>query len=205
MLSHFKELLNSIVEEPGQKIGELAMLTKEEEQQLLVEFNDNGIEYPKDKNIIDLFEEQVGKTPGARAVVFEDESLSYQELNVRSNQLAHYLRNKGVKAETLVPICLERGMEMIVGILAILKAGGAYVPIDPEYPQERIGYMLEDTQARIIVSTSQSRSKLQSALATWSGPAGEDSPLAVIELDSDRSAIPRSPWAISNQLINLIS
>ena len=83
-------------------------------------------------------------------MVFEEKQLTYQELNERSNQLAHYLRSKGVKEETLVPICMERGMEMIIGILAILKAGGAYVPIDPEYPQERIRYMLEDTAARIV-------------------------------------------------------
>ncbi len=104
MLSHFKELLNSIVKQPLQKIGSLPMLTHAEKQQLLVQFNDTRIEYPKDKTFIDLFEEQAAKTPEAIALVFEEEELSYQQLNDRSNQLAHYLRHRGVKEETLVPI-----------------------------------------------------------------------------------------------------
>jgi amino acid adenylation domain-containing protein len=152
------------------------MLTAAEEHQLLVEFNDTAVDYPKDKTITDLFEEQASKTPEGIAVVFEEEQLSYKQLNERANQLAHYLRSRGVKEETLVPICIERSLEMIVGILGILKAGGAYVPIDPEYPQERIRYMLEDTAASIIITSKQSRSKL---------PASES--IETIELDSDWS------------------
>jgi non-ribosomal peptide synthetase component F len=163
MVSHFTRLLTSVVTRPEQRIGALSMLTEAEQHQLLVEFNNTAADYPKDKSIVDLFEEQVEKTPGAIALVFEEEELSYQELNKRSNQLAHYLRGKGVKEETLVPICIERSIEMLVGILGILKAGGAYVPIDPEYPQERISYMLEDTKAKIVVSSAKSRSKLQEA------------------------------------------
>src|SRR5215467_4169657 len=93
----------------------------------------------------ELFEEQVKKTPKAEAVVFEDASLSYEELNRRANRLAHYLRELGVKPDERVAICVERGLEMVVGLLGILKAGGAYVPLDPEYPAERLRYMLEDS------------------------------------------------------------
>jgi hypothetical protein len=138
MLSHFKELIRSVVKTPQQSIGKLTMLAPTEEQQLLNAFNDTNVDYPKDKNILDLFEEQVIKTPAATALVFEDEELSYEELNDRSNQLAHYLLSLGVKEETLVPICIERSLNMIVGILGILKSGGAYVPIDPGYPPEWI-------------------------------------------------------------------
>ena len=109
---------------------------------------------------MDLFEEQVKETPEAVAVVFEEKQLTYGQLNERANQLAHYLRSKGVKAETLVPICIERSLEMLIGILGILKAGGAYVPIDPAYPIDRIGYMLEDTGAGIAVSSRESSEKL---------------------------------------------
>ncbi|MEJ7675840.1 MAG: amino acid adenylation domain-containing protein [Chitinophagaceae bacterium] len=174
MMDHFITLLNSIVKAPEQKIGELAMLTKEEEQQLLVDFNDTVVDYPKDKTIVDLFEEQALKTPEGIAIIFEEKQLNYQQLNEKANQLAHYLRSKGVKEETLVPICIERSMEMIVGILGILKAGGAYVPIDPEYPEERISYMLEDTGAAIVVSSKESRSKLK-----------DSTDIEIIELDGD--------------------
>jgi amino acid adenylation domain-containing protein len=161
MIRHYKELLNSIVKEPNEKIGLLPMLTWEEEHQLLVEFNNTAAEYPKDKTIIDLFEDQVAKSPNAVAVVFEEEKLNYQQLNERANQLAHYLRSRGVKEETLVPICIERSMEMIIGILGILKAAGAYVPIDPSYPQERINFMLADIIATILITNKKSHLKLQ--------------------------------------------
>ena len=174
MIGHYQELLSSIVKQPHQKLGLLPMLTSEEEHQLLVEFNDTKVDYPKGKTIVDLFEEQVAKTPGATALVFQEEKLSYEVLNKRANQLAHYLKSKGVTEETLVPICIERSPQMIVGILGILKAGGAYVPIDPEYPQERISYMLNDTGASIIVSSKESKIKIQSSAK-----------VEVIEINSD--------------------
>ena len=178
MIGHYKELLNSIVKQPNQKIGLLPMLTAEEEHQLLIEFNDTKTNYPKNKTIADLFEEQAAKTPEAIGVVFEEEKLTYKELNGRANQLAHYLKSKGIKEETLVPICIERSLNMIVGILGILKAGGSYVPIDPEYPEERISYMLEDTGALIVVSSKESKIKLQTSQG-----------VEVIELDTDWSGI----------------
>ncbi|MGI8637945.1 MAG: condensation domain-containing protein, partial [Segetibacter sp.] len=137
MVEHFKELLSAVANGPHQNIGELLMLSKSEQQHLLHDFNNNQSDYSGDKSIVELFEQQVLKTPEATAVVFEDEKLNYQQLNERANKLAHYLQAKGVQPETLVPICVDRSLELIVGILAILKAGGAYVPIDPEYPSER--------------------------------------------------------------------
>ena len=106
---------------------------------------DTLVEYPGGKTVLDLFEEQAGKTPGKTAIVFGEYQLSYKHLNERSNQVANYLRNNGVREGTLVAIFIERGVEMIIGILGILKSGGAYLPIDPEYPDERVSYMIEDS------------------------------------------------------------
>lgn len=178
MIDHYKELLSSIVREPQQRIDELPMLSRVEQHQLVVEFNDTTVQYPKDKTIVDLFEEQVAKTPNNIAVVFEDQQLTYEVINERSNQLGHYLRSRGVKAETLVPICIERSIEMIVGILGILKAGGAYVPIDPQYPPERINYMLKDTGASVVVSSQESRLKFEL-----------EAEVEVIKLDRDWSLL----------------
>ncbi|MBA2613383.1 MAG: AMP-binding protein, partial [Bacteroidetes bacterium] len=160
MMGHFKELLLSIITDPLQKIGDLSMLPKAEEQQLLVELNNTARDYPKDKTVISFFEQQVTKTPDAVAVIFEEEQFTYAELNRLANQLAHYLRSKSVKEETLVPLCVERSPQMIVGIWGILKAGAAYVPIDPEYPEDRISYMLEDTNATLIITSKDCLDKI---------------------------------------------
>ena len=138
MISHYKELLKSIVSDPQQSVGALPMLTGAEEYQLLKEFNDTDAAYPLDKTVINLFEEQAANSPDNTALVFEDQKITYGELNARANQLARYLQSKGVKSETFVPICIERGIDMITGILGILKSGATYVPMDPEYPEERI-------------------------------------------------------------------
>ncbi|MBE9228019.1 non-ribosomal peptide synthase/polyketide synthase [Phormidium sp. LEGE 05292] len=152
MLGHFQTLLEGIVTNPKQPISQLPLLTPSEQQQLIFEWNDTTIDYPVDKCIHQLFEEQVGRTPNAVAVVYEDQQLTYWELNCRANQLAHYLRSLGVGADVLVGLCVERSIEMVVGLLAILKAGGAYVPLDPTYPQERLAYMLKDSQVRVLLS-----------------------------------------------------
>ena len=120
---------------PNEGLSEIPLLTDAEKHQLLVEWNDTRIDYPSDKCIYELFETQVAKTPDAIAVVFANQQLTYRELNSRANQLAHYLRKLGVGPETLVGICMERSIEMIVGLLGILKAGGAYVPLDSTYPK----------------------------------------------------------------------
>ncbi|MEH2136766.1 amino acid adenylation domain-containing protein [Nostoc sp.] len=149
---HFLTLLEAIVANPSERISQLPILTASEQQQLLVEWNDTQVDYPQDKCIHQLFEEQVERTPDAIAVVFENQQLTYQELNTRANQLAHYLQSLGVGADALVGICVERSLEMVVGLLGILKAGGTYVPLDPEYPQERLRFILEDAQVSVLLS-----------------------------------------------------
>ena len=152
MANHFQNLLEAVVTNPQQKVGELPLLTGRERHQLLVEWNNTQTEYPEDKCIHSLFEEQAAKTPDAFAVVFEDRQLTYKELNQRANQLAHYLRVMGVKPEILVGICVERSIEMVVGLLGVLKAGGVYVPLDPSYPTERLEFMLQDAQPRVLLT-----------------------------------------------------
>ncbi|MEG4045367.1 amino acid adenylation domain-containing protein [Microcoleus sp. Pol17_C1] len=157
-IGHFQTLLEGIVANPEQKISELPLLTEFELQQLAA-WNNTQTDYPKDACIHELFQKQVDLTPDAIALVFEDKQLTYKELNQRANQLAYHLQNLGVTAEVMVGICVERSLEMVVGILGILKAGGVYVPLDPAYPLERLAFMLEDasvpvllTQARLVKS-----------------------------------------------------
>ncbi|MEH1869066.1 MAG: amino acid adenylation domain-containing protein [Nostoc sp.] len=155
MTGHFQTLLAGIVANPQTSVATLPLLTERERHQLLVEWNDTHIPYPDTKCIHQVFEEQAEQTPDAIAVVYEDESLTYRELNDRANQLAHYLQSLGVGTEVLVGICVERSLEMIIGILAILKAGGAYVPFDPAYPQERLAYMFQDTGVSVLLIQQQ--------------------------------------------------
>ncbi|MDZ8086288.1 MAG: amino acid adenylation domain-containing protein [Nostoc sp. DedQUE12b] len=152
MVGHFQTLLESIVTSPEQRISDLSLLTEEERQELLIDWNDTKTDYPKNKCFHQLFEAQVEKTPDAIAVVFDDEQLSYKELNIRSNQLAHYLKQLGVIPDVLVGICVERSLEMIIALLAILKAGGAYLPLDPSLPQERLNFILEDAQVSVLLT-----------------------------------------------------
>ncbi|WOB66746.1 non-ribosomal peptide synthetase [Microcystis aeruginosa] len=152
MNGHFLTLLEGIITNPSERVSQLPLLTKVQQQQLLIDWNNTEVDYPANKCIHQLFEEQVERTPNAVAVTYENESLTYRELNNRANQLAHYLRKLGVKADTLVGISLERSLEMMVGLLGILKAGGAYVPLDPDYPQERLSFMLEDSQVKVLVT-----------------------------------------------------
>ncbi|NER91290.1 non-ribosomal peptide synthetase [Moorena sp. SIO3A2] len=152
MAGHFQNLLEGIVNDPQQRVTALPLMTESELDQILVEWNNTTTDYPNHKCIHQLFEEQVEKTPDAVAVVFEEQKLTYSQLNSKANQLAHYLQKLGVVPETLVGICIERSAEMVVGLLAILKAGGAYVPLDPNYPTSRINYMVEDAQLSIILT-----------------------------------------------------
>jgi amino acid adenylation domain-containing protein len=154
MFGHYQELLRSVVADPSVRIGELGMLPETEERQLRERFNATERVYDRNKTVITLFEEQAKRRPEAIALEYEGEELSYRQLDERSNQLGHYLRGLGVGVGTLVPICMERGLDLVVGILGILKAGGAYVPIDPSYPWDRIGYMLEDTASGMTGSGS---------------------------------------------------
>jgi amino acid adenylation domain-containing protein len=160
MAGHFQTLLEASAANPIQPISELSLLTQRERHQLLVEWNNTTIDYPQDKCIHQLFEEQVERSPDAVAVVFEGEQLTYRELNARANQLAHYLQALGVGSEVLVGICVERSLEMVVGLLGILKAGGAYVSLDPAYPPERLAFMLEDSCMPVLLTKAQQLEKL---------------------------------------------
>ncbi|CAM1366010.1 non-ribosomal peptide synthase/polyketide synthase [Tenacibaculum xiamenense] len=182
MLEHYKELLASIVSNIELSIGEVTMLTDKEETQLLNVFNGIEVDYPLDLTVVDLFTNQVQKSPNAIAATFEGEELSYQELNKRSNQLAHCLVSQGVKSDDLIGICLERGLDMIVGVLGILKAGGAYVPIKPDFPKDRIEYLLEDTGCALVVTNLETQETLTSC--------SDNIQLIAIENVSDYATIP---------------
>ncbi|MFB2837780.1 amino acid adenylation domain-containing protein [Floridanema evergladense] len=160
MTQHFTVLLEAIVDRPQQPINSLPLLTKNEIQQLR-DWNQTDTNYCLNQTFVDLFEQQVAKNPDRIALVFESQSLTYQQLNQKVNQIAHYLiHNHHIKSETLISICVERSFEMIIGILAILKAGGCYVPIDPKYPQERIQFMLEDSGTSVLLTQSSIKDKL---------------------------------------------
>jgi len=160
MLGHYHTLLQAVVATPDEPIATLPLLTSAEEHQLLVEWNSTKRDYSHDLCVHHLFEAQVECTPDAVAVVCEGQHLTYRELNTRANQLAHYLRRRGVGPEVLVGLCVERSIEMMVALLGILKAGGAYVPLDPAYPQERLTFMLQNAQVTVLVAQAQLLSKL---------------------------------------------
>ena len=151
-LGYFQRLLEGMVAEESHAVDRLPLLGKAERRQVLHEWNASTAEYPSEECIQQLFAEQVERTPNATAVVCEEESLSYRELNRRANQLGHYLRKMGVGPDSRVAICVERGLEMIVGLLGVLKAGGAYVPLDPSYPPERLRFMLEDSAPVVLLT-----------------------------------------------------
>jgi len=154
MIGHLETLLEGIVAHPEQHIEKLPLLKEDERRTILVDWNATQVAYPESACLHQLIEEQVERTPQAIAVSFEQERLTYHELNKRANQLAHHLRELGVGPDVLVGVCMQRSLELVVGLLAILKAGGAYVPVDPDYPQDRITFMLEDAQAPVLLTQS---------------------------------------------------
>jgi non-ribosomal peptide synthetase component F len=160
MLGHFRTLLESIVADPLKPIGALRMLPESEEQQLLVEWNNTRTDYPRKASITELFEEQALAAGDSVALIYEGTQLTYAELNTRANQLANYLKKSGVEIETPVGVCLNRSLELIIALVAVLKAGGVYVPLDPAYPEERLGLILEDTAAPVILTNSEFEQKL---------------------------------------------
>lgn len=181
MIGHFQMLLRGVVANPDQPISTLPLLTNIERHQLLVDWNSTVADYPKESCIHELFEAQVERTPNAIAIDFEGKQLSYRELNARANQLAHYLHGLNVGPEKLVGICVERSLEMVIGLLGTLKAGGAYVPLDPVYPLERLAFILEDARVSVVVTQEKLLNGAQlSALATER---------SIVRLDRDRAAI----------------
>lgn len=152
LLKSFVMYMADTLQDPDKTIKNISMITEEEKRIILHDFNDTKAEYPKDKTIVDLFEEQVEKTPDDVAVVYEEQQLTYKQLNKKANQVAHRLRKLGVKPDDFVMIIANRSIEMIVAIYGVLKSGAAYVPIDPNYPQSRIEYMMNDCQPKCILA-----------------------------------------------------
>jgi amino acid adenylation domain-containing protein len=151
-LAHFETLVQAIVDDPAKPLDELALLSDAERKQLLVDWNRTQADYPADKTIHALFEEQAAQSPNATAVVAGNKQLTYSELNRQANQLAHELQKLGVKPGVMAGICTDRSADMLIGVMAIMKAGGAYVPMDPAFPKERLGYMIEDARVPVIVT-----------------------------------------------------
>ena len=152
MLEHLQRMLEAIASNPNQRLADLPMVGEAERQQLLFDWNDTDTEYAREHCVHQLFEAQVDLTPDAIAIGDGGESLSYRDLNLRANQLAHYLRAEGVGPESLVGVMMERSAEMVVALLGILKAGGAYIPLDLSYPKQRLGFMLEDSRAQVLLT-----------------------------------------------------
>jgi aspartate racemase len=195
MAGHWQTLLQSIVANPGQEISKLPLLTSGERHKLLVEWNDTAKSY-EPSFVHELFEERARKTPQAIAVSCGGDRLTYEDLNRRSDQLANHLRTLGVEADVPVALCVERSVEMIVGILGILKAGGAYVPLDPAYPRERLEFMIADCGANVLLTKSKALAGLSSTTV---------SALHTVQLDSDnwRNSSSSSKQPISASLDNL--
>jgi amino acid adenylation domain-containing protein/non-ribosomal peptide synthase protein (TIGR01720 family) len=160
---HYLKILDEMAEKPYVKIADLDMLSESEKNRLLYDFNDTKTQYPKDKTLYELFQEQAAKIPDNIAVVYEERKVTYGELNEKANRLARYLRKRGVGRDSIVAMFVDRSIEMIEGILGILKAGGAYLPIDPKYPVDRITGMLEDSGTSILLTLSEMTDKLDFA------------------------------------------
>jgi amino acid adenylation domain-containing protein len=168
MAEHWEVFLQQIVTNPQRTISTLPWLTKADQKQLEL-WNQTNRSYPQDKTLVDLFEEQVKSYPNNIALVFEEQSLSYQELNQKANQLAHFLhQNYQIKPDTLIGICIERSLEMAIALLGVLKAGAAYVPIDSNYPEERIKYILENSKISLLLTQSFINDKLSGFFSEFS-------------------------------------
>ncbi|MBD3184086.1 amino acid adenylation domain-containing protein [Candidatus Poribacteria bacterium] len=152
MTGHFKNLLQSIAANPEQRVSEIPILTEAERQQVLTEWNNIETVYPKDTCIHSLFEKRMKDDPNAIVLTYQDQQVTYSQLNEKANQLAHYLVSLGVGPEVLVGMYIERSIDMVTAILAILKAGGAYVPMDPVYPPDRLAFMIEDAEVPVIIT-----------------------------------------------------
>ncbi len=181
LLGHLRALLEGIAAHPDGRLGDLAILSHDERDELIHGLNDTAFTHPEATCLSDVFEAQVERTPDAIALVFEGNSLTYRQLDRRANQLAHALVKRGVGPEVLVGVCLDRSLEMIVALYGVLKAGGAYVPLDPEYPRERLAFMLDDTKVPVVLT----QARLSGLLPAHGAQ--------VIELDTGWSTIAEEP------------
>jgi amino acid adenylation domain-containing protein len=190
MANYYQNLLQSIVAHPNQRLSNLPFLSEDERRQLLVTWNETQADYPHDQTLVQLFVEQVERTPEGIAYICEGERLSYRELNRRANQVAHYLQTLGVGPEVVVGLCLERSLEMVIGLLGIIKAGGAYLPLDPTYPAQRLTFMLADAGVQVLLTQEQLVDKLPGSAAT------------LVRIDTDWPAIARQSF--ENPVNNLL-
>nr|WP_227027201.1 non-ribosomal peptide synthetase [Corallococcus soli] len=186
MVGHLELLVGALVSEPGAPLAQHSLLSENERQQVLMAWNDTRVEYPRGERIHDLFEQQVARSPDAIAVTFEGQHLTYAQLDAKANQLAHHLGTLAVGPESLVGVCLERSLEMVVALLGVLKAGAAYVPLDPAYPRERLQWMLEDTAAPVLLVQEHLVAKLPLDSVTGTRPH-------VVSLDTGWERIARHP------------
>ena len=155
MVRHLGNILEQMARDPRQQLSRISLMTEAEQQQLVVDWNQTAVEFPSQDCVHHLFEAQVAETPDATALLFQGQTLSYGELNRKANQLARHLRAAGVGPEVLVGIMMQRSIDMVVGMLAVLKAGGAYLPLDPEYPTDRLAFMVEDSAAQVLLTQKQ--------------------------------------------------
>jgi amino acid adenylation domain-containing protein len=183
MVDHYQTLLKAAATRPDARLPELPLLNQADRTLLLEEWNATDVNYPQDLCVHQLFEQQVERTPEKLAVVYEERELSYSQLNARANQLARHLKKLGVKPDGRVAICVERGIEMVVGLLAVLKAGGAYVPLDPTYPVERLRYMVKDSAPTVLLTQSQFKGSFK----------GLSNFLPIIDLATDSPAWAEEP------------
>ena len=181
LAQYFQQVLESLVEDPMQRLSQLSLLSETDRQQMLIKWNDTSTASSFPQGIHQVVEEQVDQTPHSIAVVFGEEQLTYRELNTRANQLAHNLRRLGIGPEVLVGLCVNRSLDMVIGLLGILKAGGGYVPLDPTYPVDRLRFMLEETSTKVVVT--------HTALLPRLPPTSSH----VLCLDRDRTSIAKEP------------
>ncbi|WP_213414275.1 non-ribosomal peptide synthetase [Xylanibacillus composti] len=216
----YVHLLRTVLNRPDMMLAQLSSVTEPTRRRLLSEFNHTLVDYPKDVTIHQLFEEQVKRTPDKVAVIFGNQSMTYMEINEKSNQIAHCIREQGIGPNQLVGMFMERSFDMVVGILAILKAGGAYIPIDPELPESRVSYILKDSNAGVILTQRKYVSKLNGdqhvlVLDEWSGtddrnekqnlrPLNSSSDLAYVMYTSGTTGNPKGVMIEHHSVVNRI-
>jgi amino acid adenylation domain-containing protein len=228
LITYFKKIISSIIENPGAKISGIDILSEEEKNKILYDFNNTGTKYPKNKTIHQLFEEQAVRRPDGTALSGGRQSaaageaappdhkeekkpeivqLTYRQLNEKANRLVYWLKEKGVLADGIVAVMVERSIEMIIGIMAILKAGGAYLPIEPDYPRERIDYMLKDSSAKILL-TGQDISSIYSPQASKIRPQdtsiSPSSSLAYVIYTSGTTGKPKGTLTTHSNVIRVV-
>ena len=163
MVGHLRQLLEAAAQEPDQRVEQMPLLTESERHQLLFEWNDTHVDYPQEKTVVQAFEEQVARTPDAPALTFRDKTWKYRELDQKAEGVARRLREAGARPETIVGICMERCLDLVAGMLGILKTGAAYLPLDPNYPPDRLAFMIEDAKPLLVVSNHNNSERLSVA------------------------------------------